>query len=74
MSKPNPMGATFAERAAAAAGKASFDAPDLTNQKPEGNSTFGERAGRGKKAPAKQVKADEVEDKAVTAKKTSKKS
>lgn len=45
MAKPNPMGATFAERAAAARGVDDFEAPSLAAPSAVPNSTFATRAG-----------------------------
>lgn len=70
MPKPSPTGSTFAERAAAAAGKESFVAPNPDPQAPAENSTFAERAGKGKKA----VSDDGAENKAVAKKSAAKKS
>ena len=72
MTKPNPSGSTFAERAAAAAGESSFADPTPANAEPQENTTFAERA-KGGKASAKQVDSDGAENKAVAAKKTAKK-
>lgn len=65
MAKPDPMGATFAERAAAAAGQSSFTDPRQDPAEAEDNSTFGSRAPT-KKASSKAVKSDDAEDKAVS--------
>lgn len=67
MTKPNPMGSTFAERAAATAGASSFTAPKVESAEPQDNSTFAERGKAAKKAGAKQVDADAevAENKAV---------
>lgn len=74
MTKPNPMGSTFAERAAAAAGKASFTAPDTDPEKAPDNTTFAERAQAAKKTSSKAVDEDGAENKAVAKKSASKKS
>lgn len=73
-SKPNPMGATFAERAAAAAGKASFDDPTPAARDAEDNTTFAGRAKAAKKTPSKAVDSDGAENKAVKKSATKKKS
>lgn len=64
MSKPNPMGGTFAERKAAAEGKSSFDAPAVDVPGEVANTTFAERAAAREKAE-KQVRSSSTEDKAV---------
>lgn len=46
MAKPNPMGRTFAERAAAARGDEDFTSPERDAPTSVPNSTFGSRAGR----------------------------
>jgi hypothetical protein len=68
MVKPDPMGATFAERAAAARGDKDFDRPAPEAQDVEDNSTFGDRG-------SKAVQSDGAENKAVksAAKKTASK-
>lgn len=75
MSKPNPMGGTFAERAAAREGK-SFDAPKVEKPEDVVNTTFAERAKSGKKASSKAVDndAEGAENKAVAKKATARKS
>lgn len=75
MTKPNPMGSTFAERAAAAAGESSFTAPETDPQKAPPNTTFAERAKAAKKTSSKAVSEDDgAENKAVAKKSASKKS
>lgn len=64
MAKPDPMGATFAERKAAAEGKASYDDPTPDAPGAEDNTSFADRAKAAKKADAKQVESG-AENKAV---------
>lgn len=73
MSKPNPMGASFAERAAAARGDKSFDAPKVETSEADANTTFAERAKGTKKSESKAVDndAEGAENKAVASKRTS---
>jgi hypothetical protein len=73
MAKPNPAGATFAERAAAAAGKSSFTDPTPKPEDVEENATFAERAKAAKKTSSKAVSSDSAENKAVAKKSASKK-
>ena len=73
MAKPNPGGATFAERAAAAAGKASFTDPTPKLPSDAENTTFAERAKAAKKTASKAVDSDGTENKAVAKKTASKK-
>ena len=73
MAKPNPMGATFAERAAAASGKDSFKDPTPKAEDAEPNSTFAERAKAAKKTSSKAVDSDGAENKAVAKKTAAKK-
>ena len=73
MSKPTLMGATFAERKAAAEGKSTFVDPTPAAGEADENTTFADRAKAGKKASAKQVDSDAAENKAVAKKATSRK-
>jgi hypothetical protein len=63
MSKPSPMGSTFAERKAAREGKP-FDPPAAPET---GNTTFAERAGKPSRGDRKAVQEDDetAENKAV---------
>ena len=72
MGKPNPMGATFAERTAAARGDKDFADPTPAAPEAAENTSFAQRA----KAAVKAVKGDDdkVEDKAVKKAAASKKS
>jgi hypothetical protein len=74
MSKPNPMGGTFAERTAAREGKASFNDPTPNPANEFENTTFAERAKAAKKTASKAVESDGAENKAVAKKTASKKS
>ena len=62
VSKPDPMGATFAERAAAAKGNKAFKDPREDSPEVVENSTFGTRGGKG---GSKAVAPTEAEDKSV---------
>lgn len=73
MSKPNPMGDTFAERKAAAAGADEFEVPEPQHRSAGGNTTFAERAGRKPSAKAVDEDTDGAENKAVAPKKTASK-
>jgi hypothetical protein len=73
MAKPNPAGATFAERAAAADGKASFTDPTPKPEDAADNTTFAERAKAAKKTSSKAVASDGAENKAVAKKSARKK-
>lgn len=55
MAKPNPMGSSFAERAAAARGDEDWAPPEDESAEPAPNTTFAERAG----AEAKVVTAED---------------
>lgn len=55
MTKPNAMGATFAERKAAADGADSFDAPTASTE--HHNATFSERRGGTKAVQESENKA-----------------
>lgn len=68
--EPDRMGSTFAERKAAREG-GEFTPPEPAEVRGSSNTTFAERAGRSEKAV--DAETDEVEDKAVSAKKTSRK-
>lgn len=65
MGKPNPMGSTFAERKAAAEGKASFTDPTPDPADEAENTSFADRAKAAKKASSKAVDSDGAEDKSV---------
>lgn len=65
MAKPDPMGATFAERKAAAEGKATFSDPTPDAPGADENTTFADRAKAASKATTKQVEDDGAENKAV---------
>jgi hypothetical protein len=73
MAKPNLMGATFAERAAAAAGVSSFEDPTPENPEPQENTTFAQRAKASKKSNSKAVASESTENKAVAKKTAAKK-
>lgn len=72
--EPDRMGSTFAERKAAREGN-EFVPPNPAEIRGASNTTFAERAGRPKKTAAKVVdtEAEEVEDKAVSKKKATRK-
>lgn len=65
MAKPNPMGATFAERAAAAAGEKDFKDPTPASTDAQENTSFAERAKAAKKTSSKAVDTDDAENKSV---------
>lgn len=75
MTKPNPMGGSFAERKAAREGSKSFDAPKVEKPEDYVNTTFAERAKAGEKSERKAVDSDAegAENKAVASKRTSSK-
>jgi hypothetical protein len=77
MAKPNPMGATFAERAAASQGQSTFTDPTPKPGEAAPNTTFAERAKAGtkqvKSSENKAVQADDAEEKKPAKKTAAKK-